>query len=97
MAAPDDVTGPINLGNPIETSIAELAQIIIALAGSRSRITHRPLPVDDPVQRCPDIAEAQAVLGWQPKTNLKDGLARTIDYFDRVLGKSGETAGSLAA
>ena len=90
MAAPDDVTGPINLGNPIETSIADLAHIIIALTGSSSRIIRRPLPVDDPVQRCPDIAEAQTVLGWQPKTNLKEGLARTIDYFDKLLTQGGE-------
>ena len=66
MAAPDDITGPINLGNPVETSVAELADLIIALTGSRSTIVRRPLPVDDPVQRCPDIAQAEAVLGWQP-------------------------------
>src|SRR5438128_8533382 len=95
MAAADHVTGPLNLGNPIETSIAELAHIIIALTGSRSRITRRPLPVDDPVQRCPDITEATRILGWQPKTDLKEGLARTIQYFDRVLAKHGDIAGSL--
>jgi UDP-glucuronate decarboxylase len=90
MAAGDEVTGPLNLGNPIETSIGELADIIIALTGSRSRIIRRPLPVDDPVQRCPDIAQATAVLGWQPKTELKDGLARTITYFDELLTKGRE-------
>ena len=85
MAAEDDITGPINLGNPIETSVAELAERIIALTGSRSSIARLPLPTDDPVQRCPDIAQAQAVLGWQPRTELQDGLARTIAYFDDLL------------
>src|SRR5260370_42200874 len=87
MAAEDDITGPVNLGNPTETSVAELAEIIIALTGSPSKITRKPLPVDDPVQRCPDIAQARAVLGWQPRIELKDGLARTIAYFERVLIK----------
>jgi UDP-glucuronate decarboxylase len=86
MATPDEVTGPINLGNPVETSVAELAGMIIEMTGSRSKITRRPLPIDDPVQRCPDIAEAGRILGWHPKIALKDGLARTIDYFDKLLG-----------
>jgi UDP-glucuronate decarboxylase len=85
MAAPDEATGPVNLGNPVETSVAELAQLVIDLTGSRSKIVRRPLPVDDPVQRCPDIAEAQRRLGWQPKTPLKSGLARTIQYFEQLL------------
>src|ERR1700758_2554867 len=89
MAAPDDVTGPVNLGNPVETSVSELAQMIIVLANSRSTTTYRPLPVDDPVQRCPDITEAQTVLGWQPRTALKDGLTRTIAYFDQLLTRGG--------
>ena len=97
MAAQDDVTGPVNLVNPIETSVAELADLIIAMTGSRSKITRRPLPVDDPVQRCPDITQATAVLGWQPKTDLKEGLARTIDYFDRILAKRDEIPGALSA
>jgi UDP-glucuronate decarboxylase len=88
MAAPDDVTGPINLGNPVETSVAELAGMITEITGSRSKITRRPLPIDDPVQRCPDIAEAERILGWHPKIALKDGLARTIDYFDKLLGSN---------
>ena len=87
MAAPDPITGPVNLGNPTETSVAELAELVIALTGSRSSITRRPLPVDDPVQRCPDISEATALLAWQPTTPLKDGLARTIAYFDRLLSE----------
>ncbi len=90
MAAPDLVTGPMNLGNPVETSVAELADTIIAMTGSRSRITCRPLPIDDPVQRCPDISEAKRILGWQPGTPLKEGLARTIEYFDRLLSKHSE-------
>jgi UDP-glucuronate decarboxylase len=85
MAAEDDITGPVNLGNPVETSVAELAELVIALTGSRSPIVRRPLPVDDPVQRCPDISQARAVLGWEPRTALEDGLARTIAYFDRLL------------
>jgi UDP-glucuronate decarboxylase len=90
MAAEDAVTGPINLGNPVETAVGELARIVIDLTGSRSRITYRPLPQDDPVQRCPDISEAKAVLGWQPQTPLRRGLERTIAYFDELLTRHGE-------
>jgi UDP-glucuronate decarboxylase len=90
MAAPDDVTGPINLGNPVETPVADLARLVIELTGSRSTLTHKPLPVDDPIQRCPDIAAASAVLGWQPTVPLRLGLERTIAYFDRLLGEAGE-------
>jgi UDP-glucuronate decarboxylase len=86
MAAPDAVTGPVNLGNPVETSIAELADRVIELTGSRSKIVRRPLPVDDPVQRCPDITEAEKILGWHPRTSLAEGLTRTIAYFDKLLG-----------
>src|SRR5262245_35250363 len=92
MAAPDEVTGPLNLGNPVETSVAELAEIIIQMTGSRSKITRRPLPIDDPVQRCPDIAEASARLGWRPKTGLQDGLALTIRYFDQLLAAGPQPA-----
>jgi UDP-glucuronate decarboxylase len=94
MAAPDPVTGPLNLGNPQETSVAELAERVIALTGSRSRITRRPLPTDDPVQRCPDISEAVELLAWRPTTPLEDGLARTIAYFDRLLSE--QTSGTLS-
>jgi len=90
MAADDEVTGPINLGNPVETSVAELADLVIDMTGSRSQITRRPLPVDDPVQRCPNITEAKTLLGWQPRMPLKDGLARTIDYFDKLLASNRE-------
>ncbi len=89
MAAPDDVTGPINLGNPGETTVAELAEKIIALTGSRSEIVRKPLPVDDPVQRCPDISRARDVLGWQPRVPLELGLERTIAFFDRLLSEDG--------
>jgi UDP-glucuronate decarboxylase len=85
MAAPDDVTGPINLGNPVETSVGELAERIVAMINSSSSITYRPLPTDDPVQRCPDIGRARAKLGWEPKVPLEIGLGRTIAYFDRLL------------
>src|SRR5205807_10620389 len=90
MDAPDDVTGPMNLGNPVETSVAELAQIVIELTGSRSTITHKPLPVDDPIQRCPDISQAKSVLKWEPKTPLKPGLERTIAYFETLLRIRGD-------
>ncbi len=90
MDAPDDITGPINLGNPVETSVAELAQLIIELTGSRSQIVHRPLPVDDPIQRCPDISQATALLEWQPQTALRPGLERTIAYFEALLTERGE-------
>jgi UDP-glucuronate decarboxylase len=90
MAAPDDVTGPINLGNPVETTVVELAEKIIAMIGSRSTIERRPLPVDDPVQRCPDISRARDLLGWQPSVPLEVGLERTIAYFDRMLAEAGE-------
>jgi UDP-glucuronate decarboxylase len=90
MAAPDDVTGPINLGNPVETTVGELAEKIIALTGSRSAIVRKPLPVDDPVQRCPDISRARDLLEWEPHVPLETGLERTIAYFDRLLAEAGE-------
>jgi nucleoside-diphosphate-sugar epimerase len=90
MAAPDDVTGPINLGNPVETTVGELAEKIIKMVGSRSTIERRPLPVDDPVQRCPDISRARDVLEWAPRVPLDIGLDRTIAYFDRLLSEAGE-------
>jgi len=91
MAAPDDITGPMNLGNPVETPVIELARLIIELAGSRSKIVHRPLPVDDPIRRCPDISQAKTLLDWQPHTALRPGLERTTDYFDKLLAERGET------
>ena len=85
MDSPADVVGPMNLGNPGEFTILELAQQVIELTGSRSRIVHRPLPEDDPRQRRPDISMAQEQLGWTPKVSLEDGLRRTIPYFERLL------------
>jgi UDP-glucuronate decarboxylase len=91
MDAPDELTGPMNLGNPVETSVAELAQLIIELTGSRSEVILQPLPIDDPIQRCPDISQAKAELDWQPRIALKPGLQRTIDYFDRLLRAGART------
>jgi UDP-glucuronate decarboxylase len=91
MAAPDDITGPMNLGNPVETSVAELAHLIVELTGARSKIVHRPLPVDDPIQRCPDISQARRVLNWEPQTPLRPGLQRTIAFFDKLLAEPGHT------
>jgi UDP-glucuronate decarboxylase len=85
MAAPDTVTGPINIGNPAEMTVRELAERVIRLTGSRSTLAFRPLPVNDPTQRCPDIALAKKVLGWQPEVELETGLKRTIDYFRRFV------------
>ncbi|MCP4382531.1 MAG: SDR family oxidoreductase [Hyphomicrobiales bacterium] len=85
MATESDVTGPINLGNSGEFTIAEIATQIIDLVGSRSKIVHRPLPADDPRQRQPDLGRAKAILDWEPKTALADGLPRTIEYFEREL------------
>jgi UDP-glucuronate decarboxylase len=85
MHSADDVTGPVNIGNPAEFSIAELADIVIAQTGSRSKIVRRPLPADDPRQRQPDISLARKVLEWTPRTPLKEGLATTIAYFEDLL------------
>lgn len=85
MATRADVTGPVNIGNPAEFSMLELATMVIDLTGSRSRIVHGPRPEDDPKQRRPDISRAQDLLAWKPRTMLKDGLKSTIAYFDRLL------------
>ena len=76
---------PVNLGNPEEVTMLELAKVIVRLAGSGSPIEFRPLPVDDPKQRRPDIHHARELLGWQPEVALEDGLARTLEYFRRVV------------
>lgn len=81
MDAPDEVCAPVNLGNPAEFTILELARIVIAALKSPSRVRFVDLPVDDPKQRKPDISRAMQVLGWSPKVSLADGLARTIPYF----------------
>ena len=92
MDTPDQVTGPINIGNPEEFSMLQLASLVIELTGSRSRVVHRPKPEDDPRQRRPEISRARTVLDWTPRTPLKDGLNRTIKYFDRVLADQGTRA-----
>ncbi|MCV2871490.1 SDR family oxidoreductase [Defluviimonas sp. WL0050] len=81
METDDDVTGPVNIGNPVEMSIRELAEAVIDLTGSSSELINEPLPHDDPVQRRPDISLARRVLGWEPKVRLRDGLQRTAAYF----------------
>jgi len=83
MESAEDVTGPINLGRPIETSMLELARRVIEETGSRSKIVYQALPLDDPRQRCPDISRARKVLGWEPKVELADGLRATVRYFER--------------
>ena len=85
MESPDKVTGPVNLGNPVEIPVGELARLVVELTGSRSAIEFRPLPQDDPRQRRPDISLAQQALGWTPQVALEDGLQRTISYFEEVL------------
>jgi UDP-glucuronate decarboxylase len=90
MNVEGDVDGPVNLGNPFEITISELARLIISLVGSRSRLEFRPLPQDDPRQRCPDITRAKQILHWLPAVQLKEGLSRTIRYFDSLLSSPNE-------
>jgi UDP-glucuronate decarboxylase len=85
MDTPANVTGPVNIGNPNEFTILELAQMVVALVGSRSKIVHRTLPENDPKQRRPDISLAQELLGWKPRVALKEGLTSTVEYFERLL------------
>jgi UDP-glucuronate decarboxylase len=84
MDAPDEVVGPVNLGNPGEFTILELAQKVVHLTNSRSRIVHEPLPENDPVRRRPDIARARELLGWQPAVSLDEGLRLTLPWFDQM-------------
>lgn len=85
MDTADDFTGPVNLGNPSEISILELAEKVLRITGSKSKIAFKPLPQDDPVRRCPDITLAEERLGWQPRVSLEEGLEKTIEYFKKVL------------
>jgi UDP-glucuronate decarboxylase len=85
METPSTVTGPVNLGNPAEFTIRQLAELVISLTGSSSKIVSRPLPQDDPRQRCPDISKARELLNWKPTVPLKEGLLATIKYFEGVL------------
>lgn len=85
MATGDDVTGPINIGNPGEFTIKQLAELVIELTGSKSKLVYEPLPSDDPTQRKPVIEKARDILGWEPTIPLREGLVRTIAYFDELL------------
>ena len=85
MQTPADITGPVNVGNPVEVTMLELAERIISLTGSKSKLCYKPLPQDDPKQRQPDISFAKSALKWEPKVSLEDGLKATIDYFRRSL------------
>ena len=85
METPFDVTGPINIGNPGEFTMLELAELVIEMTGTKSKIRFEPLPSDDPRQRRPDISKAQATLAWAPKTPLREGLTKTIAYFENAL------------
>jgi len=85
MATPDEVTGPVNVGNPGEFTILQLAELVIELTDSKSRIVRMALPSDDPKQRRPDITKARELLNWEPTTPLREGLAKTIAYFDELL------------
>ncbi len=95
MNSSDDLTGPVNLGNPDEFTILELAQNVIELTGSKSQIRHDPLPPDDPKQRKPDITQAREKLGWNPDIKLRQGLEKTIEYFDTLLRDYPDTAAAL--
>ena len=92
METPDSVTGPINLGNPGEFTVGELARRVLDLTGSKSELRHLPLPQDDPVRRQPDITLARKTLDWEPRTPLSEGLPRTIEYFDAFLRRHGRPA-----
>ena len=85
MQSGADITGPVNIGNPVEVTMLELAERIITLTQSKSRLCYKPLPQDDPRQRQPDISFARSALKWEPKVSLEDGLKATIDYFRRTL------------
>ncbi len=91
MDAKDCVTAPVNLGNPGEFTILQLAEAVIDLTGSKSEVVFKPLPSDDPTQRCPDITRAKQTLEWEPKIQLRDGLVKTIEYFDGLLKRNSET------
>jgi len=95
METAPDITGPINVGNPTEFTILELAELVLESTATKSRIVFDPLPSDDPKQRRPDITKARAVLGWEPKTSLRDGLAKTVAYFDKLLSQGSTPALAL--
>lgn len=84
MASEKGFTGPVNIGNPNEFTIRQLAELVVELTNSKSTIEYRPLPQDDPLQRCPNISVAQSKLGWAPHVQLREGLQQTIAYFQRT-------------
>jgi UDP-glucuronate decarboxylase len=90
MDTTDDVTGPINVGNPNEFTMLELAEKVISITGSASKIEFGPLPQDDPIQRQPDISKARKILDWEPHVELEEGLKKTIVYFDDLLARNPE-------
>ena len=92
MESEENFLGPVNLGNPHEFNLLELAELILKLTGSKSKFIFKPLPSDDPTQRCPNISLAKNKLGWEPKINLEDGLKRTIEYFDKLLKENYESS-----
>jgi UDP-glucuronate decarboxylase len=85
METPNDICGPINIGNPVEFTIHELAELVIGITGSSARVVYHPLPTDDPRQRRPNIGMARELLNWQPKIQLREGLKKTIDYFEQFV------------
>ena len=87
MDSPDDLTGPVNVGNPREFTILQLAERVIEMTGTGSKIIFKPLPNDDPKQRQPDISLAREKLGWNPTVALEEGLKPTIDYFSKIISK----------
>ena len=97
METNDETVGPVNLGNPEEFTIRQLAEFVVEITGSVSKIVHRPLPTDDPKQRQPDISKAQELLGWRPTVPLREGLTKTAAYFEDLLAKEPATAAVVAA
>jgi UDP-glucuronate decarboxylase len=97
MGTADDVVGPVNIGNPVELTVRELAEAVLRLTGSRSELVYRPLPHDDPMQRCPDITRARRLLDWEPCIQLEEGLGETIAYFESLLGLRSPRSMALAA
>ena len=93
MATPDEITGPVNIGNPGEFTILQLAEMVIRLTDSKSKLIRMPLPADDPKQRRPDITKAKKLLNWEPVTPLEEGLVKTIEYFDKLLKEDPEFCG----
>jgi UDP-glucuronate decarboxylase len=97
METSDEAVGPVNLGNPEEFTIRQLAEIVVEITGSASKIVHRPLPTDDPKQRQPEISKAQELLGWRPTVPLREGLTKTAAYFEDLLAREPARAAAVAA